>query len=174
MTAPILTRWWTVGAGASYVFDYYLHLFHACQTVINIYASNTTPNLIASDLFALMYNQENFVDMTLIRSFHKGYINRHLDWLQKSEDLTSALGFQSHHIVARYYLMHKDIEHILSRRTMPSYKAADNNWIASDEANAIDNDARLMKKQNVFVSEANTSLHKHLVVGYIHHYYQRL
>lgn len=33
MTAPILTRWWTVGAASSYVFNYYLQIFHAAQTV---------------------------------------------------------------------------------------------------------------------------------------------
>ena len=37
MTAPILTRWCTVGAAASYVFDNYLYTYVACQQVVNIY-----------------------------------------------------------------------------------------------------------------------------------------
>jgi len=163
ITAPILTRWWTVGAGASYVFDYYLQLFHACQTIINMYSSGTTPYLIASDLFALMYNQENFVDMTLIRSFHKAYISPHLDWLQKSEDLTSALGFQSHHIAVRYFVMEKNIEHILSRNPMTLYLTAVQNWITSNDSNTKENEERLMKKQRLFVHEASDSLHKHFI-----------
>jgi len=30
VTSPMLTRWWTAGAGASYLFDYHLLIFHAC------------------------------------------------------------------------------------------------------------------------------------------------
>ncbi len=35
MQQPILSRWWTVGSAASYVFDYYLVIYHACQTAVN-------------------------------------------------------------------------------------------------------------------------------------------
>ena len=51
MTAPILTRWWTVGAGASYLFAYYLQLHHVCQSIINCYASDSRANKIASGLY---------------------------------------------------------------------------------------------------------------------------
>jgi len=94
MSAPILTRWWTVGTGASYAFTYYLTIYHACQTVINLHKSTVTPNVVASHFFALMSDQENFLDLSLIRSFHKRYVNPHMDWLQKTNNLSNELGFQ--------------------------------------------------------------------------------
>jgi len=71
MLAPILTRWWTVGAGASHAFACCLHICHACQQVINTCDSVTTPYKIASSLFALMSNQENFLDMMSTDRFTK-------------------------------------------------------------------------------------------------------
>ena len=79
MLAPILTRWWTVGSAASCAFDYYLQLFHAAQTIINVYSSVSRANKIASALCSLMLDQENFIDLCLIRSFHKRCVNKHLD-----------------------------------------------------------------------------------------------
>jgi len=113
MTQPILTRWWTVGSAASCTFDYYLVMFHACQTIINMYTSDRTPNMIASELFAMMSDQENFIDMTLMRSYNKAYLNPHLDWLQSSKDLTNHQAFQAHHIAVRYYIMEKHLRGIM-------------------------------------------------------------
>jgi len=124
MTAPILARWWTVGSGASYTFDYYLVLFHACQTVINLYKSSSTPNVVASHLFPMMLDQDNFLDLALIRSFHKKYINRHMDWFQSTNDLSGALGFQAHHVAVRYYLMHLNLQNFFMRTSMEDYMEA--------------------------------------------------
>jgi len=156
MTAPILTRWWTVGAAAAYVFKYYLHIFHAAQTVINMYPSNSNPYNIASDLFSLMSNQENFVDMTLIRCFHKAYVNKHFGWLQACDDLSGTVGFQSHNIAARYYCMSRDIEHIMSGRSMEDYQEATDKLPDEDG-----NRQRNFNKLSVFVGHAAESLHKH-------------
>ena len=82
MVAPVLTRWWTVGSGASCVFDCCLQLLYACQTVINICPSGSAPNDSASDLFAMMKDQNNFVDMCLVRTFNKNCLNVHLVWFQ--------------------------------------------------------------------------------------------
>ena len=109
MTAPILTRWWTVGSAASYTFCYCLQVFHACQQVVNMCKSSSTPNGIASDLHAMMKDQENFIDVALICCFSRAYINPHLDWLQCSDDLTGKLGFQAHHVAARFFLMEDEL-----------------------------------------------------------------
>jgi len=157
MQAPILTRWWTVGVSSSYCFDHYLILYHACQTVINLYPSSATPNSIASDLFAMMSDQEMFVDVTLIRCFHKAYLNKHFDWFQSSDDLTSALGFQSHNIVGRYFLMDQDLRSMMtSGRSMHEYHEAVNNW-QTDPSERL----KHMDKLKVFVHQAYDMLHKH-------------
>jgi len=154
MTQPILARWWTVGSAASYVFDYYLQIFHAAQTVINIYPSGSTPHDIASDLFAMMKDQHNFIDMCLVRTFNKAYLNPHLDWLQGSVDLTEAPGFQSHHIAMRHFVMDQDLHSMLSRRTGNDY------LIAVARGNKKD-EALHLKKLDVFGKAASESLWKH-------------
>ena len=155
MSQPILTRWWTVGSGASYTFDCCLVLFHAAQTVINIYPSGSTPNDIASDLFAMMKDQHNFIDMCLIRTFNKAYINPHLDWFQSSDDLTSALGFQSHQVAVRCHLMDYDLRSMLtSGRTANDYHIAVNRGNPEDEALHL-------KKLQAFGTAARASLYKH-------------
>jgi len=154
MIAPILTRWWTVGSGASYCFGYYLQLFHACQTVINVYPSGSTPNDIASDLFSMLKDQENFIDMCLIRTFNKNCLNVHLDWLQSSKDLTDANGFQSHQIAARYYLMDYDLKNMLSGDRSKDYHTAINRGDPTKKELHL-------KKLNVFGVAARTSLYKH-------------
>ena len=170
MTAPILTRWWTVGAAASYAFDYYLHLYVACQQVINIYDSTHVPNKIASTLFVLMSNQENFLDMMLIRSFHKAYVNYHLDWLQQSVDLSSKQGFQSHQMLVRFYVMSIDIRDTHTRRTFDQYRDAVGKFepedgIETQDETPIERVLRLrskhLDKMKVFIGAARDSLFKH-------------
>jgi len=154
MIAPILTRWWTVGSVASYAFDFYLQMLHACQQVINICNSTATPNAIASDSHAMLKDQENFIDVALIRSFNKAYINPHLDWLQSSIDLSGALGFQAHDIAARCFLMGEDLRNTMTHPAMKQCLALSSKCSAEDQA-------RHIKKANVFYSEARDSLHKH-------------
>lgn len=162
MQQPILTRWWTVGSASSYTFDYYLHIFHACQTVINMYKADSTPNIIASNLFAMMKDQETFIDMTLIRCFHKGHINPHFDWLQSADDASGALGFVSHHILIRFFLMNRDLGHILTRRSFPDYQEAVRLWKGVDDSpNARTERSRHLTKLSLFVKTARTSLMKH-------------
>jgi len=156
MTQPILTRWWTVGAGASYVFDNYLQIYYACQMVINIYPSTAVSNDIASDLFVLMSNQENFVDITLIWGFNKAYINSHLDWLQ-SNDMSFNLGLQAHHIAARYFIMDYDYRSLYLHPAMKQFSHA----VTRVPDDGKGNQERLLQKQRVFIPTAHESLHKH-------------
>jgi len=161
MQAPILTRWWYVGAGSSYAFDYYLVLFYACQTVINMYSSTTTPNMIASSLFSMMKDQETFIDLVLIRCFHKAYVNRHFDWLQSSNDLSGHLGFQAHHIAVRLHLMDCDLRNIMSGHLMEHYTEAVENWTDGTIDKANGERARHLNKLKMFVTSAHESLFKH-------------
>ena len=158
LAAPILTRWWTVGVASSYVFDCYLILFHACQTVVNMYPSTHTPYAIASDLFSMMSNQETFLDIALVRGFHKAYINKHLDWMQSCVDLTSTQGFQSHNIAVRCCLMEKDVTNSYCDPPMNEYRDCVARW---HPENAIAEREKHLDKLNIFFSRAIESLHKH-------------
>jgi len=156
MTAPILTRWWTVGADSSYIFDYYLLIFHACQTVVNMCPTTATPNAIASDLFSMMTNQENFIDVTCVASTRLMSIPI-FDWLQSSDDLTGHLGFQSHQMVVQHFFMCKDLQCVCSSATMDECRAA---VALFHDAGEVVHE-RHLDKPKLFISIAAASLKKH-------------
>lgn len=158
MTAPILTRWWTVGAGSSCTFEHCLRLFHAAQIVVNTCKSSSGPHGVASCLFAHMSNTENFIDLTLIRGYHKGYTAPHLDWMQSCQDLTATLGFQAHNIAMRFFLMDCDLQRL------PAMDVFNDHTEAMDKAGLVrgtDKCKRNLKKLAVFVTQSKETLHKH-------------
>ena len=164
MKQPILTRRWTVGAGASCIFDCHLVIPFACQTVINLCDSTSAPNGIASDLFSMMINPENFIDVTLIRCFNKAHVNKHFDWMQTCKDLTQELGFQAHNIAIRFYLMDKDIRGVMWGRSMEEHHEAVNKAVANENGGVVDVQQernRHIEKLNIFMDAAHNSLHKH-------------
>jgi len=162
MLQPILTRWWTVGSAASHTFNYYLQLYVACQMVINIYKSNSNPFNIATDLFSLLSNQDNFVNLCLIRTFHKEYLNKHLAWLQEATDLSGHVGFQSHNIATRYFLMDFDMVHIAScGEATKDYHEAVAKWNTDDAVATAAGRTKHLDKLLIFLNAAHASLHKH-------------
>jgi len=159
MQKPILTRWWTVGVGAAFVFEYYLIIFHAAQMVINTHKSDSSPYKIASALFSMMKDPANFIDITLIRGFNKAYIHKHLDWLQSCDDLSSNLGFSSHHMAIRYYLMRQDLSRVLASDPMKDYVAA----VEACGVLSAGEKHKHMTKLQVFMKHASDSLDKHFI-----------
>ena len=122
MAAPVLTRWWYVGEACKYVWQNYPAIVKATQMVINIYG--TKPNKIASGLQPLLLEPEIFSDLALLRSYHVGFFDHHLKWLQDSIDMSNRPGFQSHQMLARYFLMQQDLRSIQSTilTSHPSFK----------------------------------------------------
>jgi len=158
MTQPILTRWWTVGVAAAVVFQCCLQMFHACQMVVNVYGSDSSPYKIASTLFSMMKDPETFIDLTLIRCFNKVHLHPHLDWLQRSDDLTGTLGFQSHQIAVRYFLMKYDLYNIMDSSTlMKDYIEA----VRTCGSTTKEDEKRHLNKLNIFMREAVDSMEKH-------------
>ena len=155
MQAPILTRWWTVGCASECAFDYYLVLFHACQTVINTYESGSKPNDIASDLYSMMRNQETFVDIALIKDFHHHYLNKHFNWFQSCIDLTSATGFQAHNVAVRHYIMACELKSL--PMSMKDCSHAVGQWNESTQEGSLPH----LDKLSVFMKNAGDALHKH-------------
>jgi len=156
--AAILTRWWTVGAAASFTFECYLVIYHASQTIVNVYAATNKAHNIVSSLFSLMSDPENFINLCLIRCFHKGYISPHLDWLQSSADLTNTQAFQSHNVAMRCYLMEYDLLNLLSSTLFKSH------FEATEKAGfprGTTNYDRHLKKTCIFMESSLVSLHNH-------------
>ena len=157
MQKPILTRWWTVGVSAACIFDCYLQMFYAAQIVINVYGSDSSPHKIATALFSMMKDPENFIDVTLIRCFNKAHTHPHLDWLQSCDNLSGKLGFSAHHISVHCYLMKNDLKNVLSLSTMQEHNTAVENCGVLEEGERHHH----LTKLNVFMKEANESLDKH-------------
>ena len=151
VAAPILTRWWTVGAGASYLFECCLQLCHACQAIINTHPGDSKANKIASGLFSLMTDHQNFIDMALVRCFNKAYVHPHLRWLQACTDFTNRHGFQSHNIAIRHFLMHRDLSGVTGRQMDDYHEAIEEN----------DPEGTHFAKLELFVKASQDSLQKH-------------
>ena len=141
----------TFGKASSYMLKCCLTLCHACQVIINLHKSSSTPNIVASVLFLLMSDQENFLDLTLILCFHKQHLNGHMDWFQDCNDLVTSRGFNAHHIAIRYHLMDQDVKTFMWGRSM----------LDCDEAIALCTKSNHRDKLDVFMGAAHESLHKH-------------
>ena len=126
-----------------------------------MYKADSAPNIVASALYSMMKQQETFIDMCLIRSFHKAYINPHFDWLQTCNDLSGALGFAAHHIAVRHCLMEQDLKCLLSRRSFPDCLEAVDRWVDEDETRGRTGRARHLNKLTIFIHAAADSLRKH-------------
>jgi len=105
----------------------------------------------------MMANQENFVDVTLIRCFHKAYLNQHFDWMQACADLTGTTGFQAHNIAVRYFMMDSDIKQHCCGDLMKDYHCAVSQWHEDD----VQERKRHLNKLTIFVHQATDALHKH-------------
>jgi len=106
----------------------------------------------------MMKDPETFIDLTLVRCFNKLHLHPHLHWLQKIDDLTGALGHQSHQIAVWFHLMKFDLCHIMGEQTL--MKDCFEAVRKCGSSNAADSE-RHLNKLSVFLKEANDSLGKH-------------
>ena len=161
MPAPILTRWWYVGEGCSFVWQYYPAILKATQIIINVYARK--PNKIASGLQPLLLEQEIFADLCFVKCYHSAYFKRHMKWLQSSEDLSNRPGFQSHQVLPRFFLMRRDLE-LLRRKMLKDHFDFEDFRDVLDSLDETKNKTlkeTLKKKAELFISVAIESLDKH-------------
>ena len=113
-----------------------------------------------------MKDLENFIDLALIRCFHKGYVSPHLDWLQSSDDLSNKLGFQSHNIATRFFLIERDLISLPASDCFKVYSKAVCNAAGNQDGirgfeGILDERKRHLKKQTAFITESMASLQKH-------------
>jgi len=154
--APVLTRWWTVGVGADFLFSYYLQMLRVCQVIINRYKSDSRSNTIASGLYALMTDPNNLADLVLIKCFHYSFIRKHLDWMQATLDLSDTPGFQAHNMPVRFFFMQEDIDSMFNNtyRGFEDYRQVTSKF--DDESKALQ-----AKKEDLFIQRSQEALCKH-------------
>lgn len=154
--APVLSRWWTVGKGAEFLLDYYLPILRACQILCNRYKSSSRPNIVASAMCSLMTNEQNFADLVLIKCFNSSFIQRHLEWMMTTVDLSEVPGFQAHNMAVRFFIMKDDLDNMF-HQTFKGFE--DYRQVVS----SLDDDGQALqqKKEDLFVKESHTALDKH-------------
>ena len=115
MTAPILTRWWTVGEASKSIVEYMPILIQIARNMINRYKTDSKVNRIASALVSLVREPIIVSDIKLISCFHDVFINGHFSWLQKGDkDIGGTPGFLGRHMLLRYYLMSSDLKMLIN------------------------------------------------------------
>lgn len=156
-TAPVLTRWWTVGEGARAVMDCYLLLLKISQSVIN--SNSGKSNKIASGLQPLLLEAELYSDLALVHCYHCNFVCKHFKWMQESTDLSAVPGFQAHNTLVRYFLMQEQLigykTSILTNHA--SYSPFRRSLQNLEPAVA----ARQRSKVDTFLSVAIDACHKH-------------
>ena len=159
LPAPVLTRWHTVGVAAQVVDRLYLHLLKATQIYINTYDTKSRPNKIAAGLQSLLAEPLLYSDLQLVKCFHKAFLQEHFEWLQACTDLSNLPGFQSHQVLARFFLMRKDLLYInktirTSHPKLECYRASLRNLEVKDKSIQE-------TKVDIFFTESTEALIKH-------------
>ena len=108
--APVLTRWFYVGACAKQFVQDYLVVFKMAQMFINQKKTTATPNIVASCLQSQMMDGVLYSDLVFLYVFHEKWLTKHFVWLQDVDELTKQAGFRSHHILVRYFIMVQELK----------------------------------------------------------------
>eukprot|EP00978_Attheya_sp_CCMP212_P006532 scaffold15109_cov63-Attheya_sp.AAC.2 len=108
--APIITRWWTIGAAAVFLLKNLAVIGAIAQGVINRHVTTKKANQIASGVQSLLGEVTIRSDVHIIAAFHEYYLFSHFAWLQKGDpDVGNTPGFLARHIGVRYFLMHSEL-----------------------------------------------------------------
>jgi len=157
LQAPVLTRWWTVGAAANLAFKIHLVLLRVTQNVINCHPTRDKKNKIASGLQPLLLEPEINADLALIECFHTVFFCPHLDWVQSTTDLTNVPGFQAHNTLGRYFIMVQDL--LTMKGTMFTTHPGFKNFRRA--LFNLTDQSQQKEKANRFMDLAQAAIHKH-------------
>ena len=123
MAAPVLTWWWHVGETVRHLSQYYDKWLKVLQSVINVFASGTTKNEVASWLNWYLQTDALKAQLLFLVDFHSDFFCVHLKWLQHEDPMTKQLGFLAMHMPVRYYIMVRDLEELEEKWTsLPEYQ----------------------------------------------------
>ena len=113
MSAPILTRWWHVGEGARHVSTNWEDWNKLTQAIINTHNTDKACNQIASHLQSMMKEVVLQAHIEFISVYHKLFIDKHMLWLQSTDDRAGEPSFLSCHMLVRVYLIMNDIKMLI-------------------------------------------------------------
>ena len=115
IAAPIITRWWTVGVADSDFLDKFPIFLELCKLLRNVYTSENSRNKISSSILSLSREAVIISDVNLIACYHDAFLNKNFAWLQKGDTaIGNSPGFLGRHMLARYYLMHLQLNKLMN------------------------------------------------------------
>ena len=109
MALPILTRCWNVGDAGLHLNLYWHGWKLMAAAILDVYASNTTKNELASWLLQYMRNIPLVLQLEFTVQFHSIWFCKHMDWLQKRDPTTKETGFCSQHMPIWSYIMETEL-----------------------------------------------------------------
>ena len=112
MSAPILTRWLHVGLGAKHVSENWENWIMFSQAIINTHNTDKSCNQIASHLHSLMQETTLHAHVEFISVYHTIFIDKHMSWLQSTDERAGEPGFLSCHMSVHVYLMINEIHNM--------------------------------------------------------------
>ena len=115
IAAPIVTRWWTVGAAATDFLEKFPIFIQLCKNIRNVYTSENARNKIASSILSLSKEPVIISDVNLISCYHNAFLDKNFAWLQKGDkEIGNSPGFLGRHMLARYYLMNLQLKKLMN------------------------------------------------------------
>ena len=115
IAAPIITRWWTIGAAATDFLEKYSIFITLAKHIRNINTSDKAKNKIASSILSLCKEPVIMSDVNLIACYHETFLNKNFAWLQRGDEaIGNSPGFLGRHMLARYYLMHSTLKKLMN------------------------------------------------------------
>ena len=106
--APVLTRWWFVGVAACMLLeDWEVWQKFMVVTRNDPLSFGKAVNNIASSNISLMAEPMIKSDLLLISTFHTFFMFPHFKFLQGGDEQSKRCGYQTKHLLERYFLMHK-------------------------------------------------------------------
>ena len=108
--APVLTRWWFVGVAACMLLeDWEVWKKFMVVTRNDPLSFGKAVNDIASSNISLMAEPMIKSDLLLISAFHTFFMFPHFKFLQGGDEQSKRCGYQTKHLLERYFLMHEDL-----------------------------------------------------------------
>ena len=124
MPAPVTTRWWWLAIALLMIISHWKLYRMLVQMLLFIFSTKSYVGTVASNLDAMMREEEFYLKAYFVCVFGQEFIMKHFGWLQDKGE-RSAVGFRSKEILVRYFLMRQELVSLMDGgwRTDPRFEA---------------------------------------------------
>ena len=158
--APVLTRWGTVGDGATELYLNYDKWKNMALALTKYKTTKSASNRIASALHSLMQEPLLKAHLVFVNTFHHSFFQGHLKWFSNIDEIAKEAGFLSRHIAIHFYCFNQDIFELISKwNVLPEF--AEYKTICDKLTNEEKISARIGEYEIEFMKQSQKFLKKH-------------